>query len=388
MVNADFDQGGLIAIKPQTDVEVSPGAVAEVEIPLQRVPMITGRVIDARTGKGIGGVKLTSLMPEPQRNANRWLADATTDGDGRYKIAARRGQIFIQLAEVPKTHLGIDAVSPRLDVKADIAWPDFKLSPATGLDGLVVNEAGQPVAGAEVFLLAADLGRIRRPDSIQTKPDGTFHFDQLDPDDKLSLCARAGDATSDGAVVVRPRDLKGKVTVAIAPKYAVRIRGLVTDDGGKRISGAKVTLWWTRMYPEGARSYGSGVGTVLKSETSGPDGWFVFRSLWAGPTYEVNVEARGHNKAQSAKLSTKSGETCDAGKLVLVRTAGALAGRVVDSGGRPIAGAEVFNRGDGPEAVASSTNAQGQFRLEGLLPGMKYAFAQARLSIHGGQGRR
>ncbi len=377
-INAYFDKDGMIAIKTQAEVEVRPGAVAEVEIPLQRVPMITGRVIDARTGKGIAGVKLASLLQNPPTNPNLFVAEATTDADGRYKIAARPGTIMIQLAEMPKTHLGTDDGYPRLDVKADFAWPDFKLSPATELDGLVVNEAGQPVAAAEVFILAPERGRVRRPDSIQTKPDGTFHFDQLDADDKLSLWARAGDATSEGEVVVRPKDLKGKVTVAIAPKYAVRIRALVTDDGGKRISGAKVTLWWTRMYPKGARSYGSGAGTVLTTETTGADGWFVLRSLWAGPTYEVIVEARGHNKAETAKLSTKSGEICDAGKLVLVRTAGTLAGRVVDSGGLPIAGAEVFNRGDGPEAVASSTDAQGRFRLDGLLPGIKYVFARKR----------
>ena len=59
---------------------------------------------------------------------------------------------------------------------------------------------------------------------------------------------------------------------------------------------------------------------------------------------------------------------------MLINTSGYLAGRVIGSDGKPIAGANVFNRGDAPEPVATSTDSQGRFRLEGLFPGRKYAF--------------
>ena len=58
VVNAYFDQDGIIATKPEYEIEVGPGAVAQLEIPLQRLPTITGRVVDAQTGKGIAGVGL------------------------------------------------------------------------------------------------------------------------------------------------------------------------------------------------------------------------------------------------------------------------------------------------------------------------------------------
>ena len=98
----------------------------------------------------------------------------------------------------------------------------------------------------------------RRP--IRTGPGGTFHFEQLDPDDKLSLRARSGDATTNGAVVVRPKEVKGKLTLTVDPEYTVRIRGLATDSTGKRIAGAKVTLWWHRPYAtrEGRKTKGIG----------------------------------------------------------------------------------------------------------------------------------
>jgi hypothetical protein len=379
VVDASFDQDGLIAAKEETEIEVGPGAVAKLEIPLRHLPMITGRVIDARTGKGIAAVKLQSLLRQEGRNANWVVGEATTDAEGRYKIPARPGSLSIHLTQVPKTHLGLDyGEYPRLDVKADQPWPDLKLSPATALDGLVVNEAGRPVSGAEVYLLEMDRrGNGLRGEPISTGPDGTFHLDQLAPDDLLSLWARAGDATSDGAVVVRPKQVKDKVTLTVDPRYTVRLRGLATDNAGQRIVGASVMLRWGRTYPEGTN--GNPPATLngpLAFATTGDNGWFIFRGLWPGPEYGVIIQAKGHNNGETSGATGKAGETIDLGKVVLINMTGQLAGRVVGSDGQPIAGAAVFNHGDGPEPVATSTDPQGQFRLERMFPGTKYAFVR------------
>ena len=55
--------------------------------------------------------------------------------------------------------------------------------------------------------------------------------------------------TTDGVVVVRPQDLKGRLTLRIDPKSAVRIRGQAIDEAGKAVAGARVTLRWNRQYP-------------------------------------------------------------------------------------------------------------------------------------------
>ena len=62
VVNAYFDQDGIVATKPQHEIEVGPGAVAQLEIPLQRLPTITGRLVDAQTGKGVAGVAPSVLV--------------------------------------------------------------------------------------------------------------------------------------------------------------------------------------------------------------------------------------------------------------------------------------------------------------------------------------
>ena len=179
-----------------------------------------------------------------EEGRNNWIvADATTDAEGRYRIPARPGKIMIQATKVPETYLGLEyGEYPRLEVKDDRTWPELTLAPATSIDGVVVDGTGRPVHKAAVYLLAPEPGRVLHPELVQTGPDGAFHFDGVDPDDKLSLWAGARDSTTNGTVVVRPRDVKGKVTLTIDPSHTVRIRGLLIDGRGRRVSGARLML--------------------------------------------------------------------------------------------------------------------------------------------------
>ena len=280
---------------------------------------------------------------------------------------------------MPKPYsVQIDTKLPVLQVEADQVVPDIKLIRAAGLDGVVADGSGHPIVGAEVYFLTADRaggGSVREP--LKTGPDGTFHLDQLGPDPLVALWARAGDATTGDPVVVRPREVTGKIALAVDLKNAVRIRGLAVDSGGRRVANARVTLWWSRWDPveKGKEPTGS-TGSMLATETTGTDGWFVFRNLWPQVDYRVVVEARGHKKAETPEVTGKAGETLDFGKVVLIGTSGHLAGRVVGSNGLPIAGAGVFNRGDAPEMIATSTDADGQFRLDGFLPSTRFAFVR------------
>ena len=61
--------------------------------------------------------------------------------------------------------------------------------------------------------------------------------------------------------------------------------------------------------------------------------------------------------------------------MVVFKTSGRIAGRVVDSEGQPVGGAAVFNRDDGP-ANTTSTDPQGLFQLHSLTPGPKYVFVR------------
>ena len=244
VVNAYFDQDGIIAINPEHEVEVGPGAVAQLEIQLQPPPD------DHRPGRRRpdrqGGCGDEPAVPVTRTSRNLIVSEATTDAEGRYTIPARPGKTAIQPIQVPKSYLGPDySEYPTLEIKADHTLPDVKLTLATGLDGVVVDKAGQPIVGAEVFVVVPDPPGARSHDlPTRTGPGGTFHLEQLDPDDMVSLRARADDATTDGAVVVHPDEVNGKrkLTLTIDTGHTFRIRGMVTDQTGKRIAEAKATL--------------------------------------------------------------------------------------------------------------------------------------------------
>jgi protocatechuate 3,4-dioxygenase beta subunit len=284
----------------------------------------------------------------------------------------------LSLDSVPKAYIGLlDAQRPTLDVQGDRAWPDMKLDPAVVLDGVVVDGAGKLVAGAEVHVLPPDSrGFFSSPPPARTGPDGAFRFEQIDPDDTLPVWARTREATTDGMIAIRPRDLKGKLTLTIEPKFAFRIRGRVTDRSGKRLAGAKAVVWWYRSYKSEKLGRPMGLGSTFDAQTLDNSGWFVFRGLWPGDRYKVVIEAPGYGKAEPPEVQGKAGETQDLGTIALAGAGGHIAGRVVGSDGRPIAGATVFNRGDAPQPVTVRTDASGRFRLEGLFPDSKYAFVR------------
>jgi hypothetical protein len=356
-------------------VEVGPNGVATVEVPLERLVTITGRVVDAETGKGVAGIPLAAYRLE--YNTLKDMRSARTDADGRYSVLAQPGTVHMEAQGLPKTYLGpLGDEYPSLEVKADRTVPDLKLTHAMAIDGIVVDEAGHPAPSAEVYVLRTPERRlVRLGGPMRTGADGTFRLEQLDPNDNVGFWARAGDATTNSTVVARA--MQGKVTLTVDPKYAVRLRGLVTDSGGKRIAGAKVSLWWTHWYPpeKNGRSMMAS-SHVQDTYTTDANGLFVFRRLWPGDSYNVVVEAKGHNKGETSELEGKPGETHDLGKIVLINTDAVLAGRVVGSDGRPIAGAEVFNRGDAPEPVTKTTDSQGRFRLDGMLPGTRFVFVR------------
>ncbi len=350
-----FGAGTPFSADPIAQIEVGPNAVARVRIPLLR------HVDAQRTGPRRPDRPGDRGDRPPLRDDRlaEHLRSVDQAGDRRrrpYTIGARPGRIQVQLSRRAEdlSRPSVAASAPSWRSAADRTWPDLKLAPrrrARRRRRRCGRPAGRRGARSIVLPIAdgVRLGRSPAP----TGPDGTFHLDQLDPDDTLPLWARTKEATTDGTVVVRPRDVKGKLTLTIDPKYAFRIRGLVTDR--------------SRQADRGGQGPSGGLAHYVSEKLDGPgmgdrqrvrnvhdrDGGLVRLPRTSGRATGTRSWSRPRATARPRRPRStgKAGETHDLGTIVLTGTDGHLAGRVVGSDGRPIAGATVFNRGDGPGPV-------------------------------------
>ena len=115
--------------------------------------------------------------------------------------------------------------------------------------------------------------------------------------------------------------------------------------------------------------------TVLESDKLDADGKFALTGLWPDVQYRLLVKLPGHERYASVMLPTAGYKSRDLGKIALARTDATVEGTVLDTAGKPIADARVFNAGDGPDPMETRTDAAGRFRLTGFRKGTAYVFA-------------
>ena len=98
----EFGPDAPFSAKPVRSQELAPGAtISGLEIPLERIPIVSGRVIDETTGQGIAEVSLRAYR---LLRGNGLIPGrlATTDGSGNYRVAVEPGTVIIQPDDPPE----------------------------------------------------------------------------------------------------------------------------------------------------------------------------------------------------------------------------------------------------------------------------------------------
>jgi len=238
--------------------------------------------------------------------------------------------------------------------------------------GVVVDEAGTPVAGAEVFPFTGgfDSVNLNRPNRIKSDAAGHFTLKQTAARGPVQFRARTDSAVTGGSVTLQPG--KDPIRLVVSPKKAFAMRGSLLDEKGRPLSGATVQLRTLWRYASGETGFAFSVAIAK----SGAQGRFEFLGLWPGDEYHIMVESPGHDTYQSPRVRGAPGKTHEFSKIVLISMRGAVDGMIVDSAGKPMAGVRVFNTGDANETISTKTDPSGRFRLEGLRSGPVYIFAE------------
>jgi RNA polymerase sigma factor (sigma-70 family) len=342
--------------------------------PQQATEVVRGRVVDRDTGAGVAGVELW-VMQALEGGAVSLSARVVTDAEGRYTARVRPGKVTVQVMGSPHSHLRPSEMLPVTGVSGDTEYETIRLRRSAAVEGTVVDDRGRAVPGASVWTIQPRGMMLPSDTAWAGDREGRFTVRGVPREDTVPLRARTDDAVTATPALVVPDEVTAPVRLVVSPKHAFRVRGTVADGSGRPVPGAVVDIEWGFRFASRQQD-AEGSASRLEQHVTGADGRFASKALWPGDQYRVRVTAPGFDTSETPWVAGEPGGVHDFARIALARAQGVVSGRVVDSTGRPVAGVRVFNSGDGPEPVSTSSDADGRFRLGGLHDGLVYVFAE------------
>ena len=348
---------------------------------LERGPGIRFRVRGSN-GAPAQGVLIRTSEPPPPADAPTAFTTLSTPGalgtpGTPLAVTDRNGEAVVSGVAASQTtweFLGADRAFAEVSAPAPepgAPFPgeqivDVRLEAPRRIPGRVVDTAsGLPLAGAAIWVQSAP------GDSAYSEPSGAFELTTRPASMGTRLLVTAAGYLSERTDVAASETLNtAKVKIGLTP--AASIAGVVTDSSGQPVAGAKI---W-------AEPRGTGVSRFSSAESgpayAAPDGSFVVEGALYRQIYRLTAEAPGYARALLDVPPVEPGSVIEPVHLTLSRGR-RVVGRVVDTEGNPVAGAQVELRWpldpsefrsltDSP-ATAATTNDQGAFVLPAAAAG-------------------
>jgi uncharacterized GH25 family protein len=338
-------------------------ADAQKGLPPPAAGTLTVIVIDAASDQGIAGAKLQQVTSggRPHLMGN-WTTDTVGRLAAQFSTSTGRELKFWAIAD------GYVPAETAVQRDSEGALPQactVRLERAVSAGGIVLNEAGEPVAGVEVFVEFGKGPQSQDPSAVP-EPRVNFHYEKTDAKGRWTclhipkrlseprfrlihpdyatvvFSAGAGGPHEENVASVTESDLLASRAVLIM-KRGLTINGTVVDSRLTPVEGAEVT---GGDYP---------VWTPA-------DGRFTFRNRPAG---RLLLTARANGFApQQREFWVSNG--MEEARFRLER-GGILKVRVEDSRGRPMAGALISVEAPADQAADQrqwETDEQGRFALD------------------------
>jgi RNA polymerase sigma factor (sigma-70 family) len=329
-----------------------------VDFKLVKASVVTGRVVDKQTGKGVSAAvriaplasnKFFGARPE-FRSYERNRTSSQADADGRFRLVTIPGASLL-MVQVPATEKLYDqpfcryrAATPDPDYKEEFrkqdngTWVvstaggsveflgtentvkviDVKETGVTSAD-LVVDRGvtgkiaiqdadGKPLSGAFVAGLAD-----RHPVTFSV-PESTPTVYGLDPDKPRTLFIYHVERKLGGTVTIRG-DEKEPVIARLAPLG--RVAGRVVDGDGQPLERMEISI--SPLHPS-AEELVRGSRSRIRAVRSDKDGRFAIDGVLPGMAFNIYFQKGQHyyrGKPRIAPQKVKSADTLDLGDRVL-----------------------------------------------------------------------
>ncbi len=359
---------------PETMVKMESGTTAEVELLAALGGRVTGRVYDTTSGAAVAGALVRASNPDFPGQS--WISKAT-DADGRYELAGLAGGLtHVSLVRVP-TRYGSGASDLKIEVEVIPGeWVeniDLTVSSGLMVCGVVLDEKGEPVAGATISMAKTEPNADAPYLFESTTSDGMGAFcftnivvrmieverDVFEPE-RLALEANFRGARSELLQLPDFSESLSGLELKLLPVAKGAIAGVVVDDTGKPVI-ASLSL----RHPYIETDFDQ---RLLRSDV---DGHFLFQDLSAGD-FEIWMAAdngTGYNagKKLAHSLTLASGQRVTDLRLVL-NTTGAVTGVLKDRNGVPMPRIkiEAWDLSIGDYASGAFTDQEGRFNITNL----------------------
>lgn len=337
----------LACVEGEVPVELGAGeSKMDITLHVTEGASISGTIYNDGYYHGVGGVTVQAVPAYGHRK--EWLRayETVTNSDGTFYLGGiPSGNFDIRSSpmdgfqqtsvcfygETPIAQSFTPSVGVELDWATHAEPFEFTVAPGALAQGMVVDESGQPVAGAGVY---GSRGRFSEEPDVLTDEKGVFTLPDWERSKFPTLQARKDNALSEVLTSEKSLAEYGPIRLVLHPKASILVRLL--GENGETLSVASPAYVSLDLLINGGKSMGGEAKNLTESWT--------YDLLLPAVQYQITVDGNeGLEILDSPQIVTteagKQTEVVFKGRKIDVRQGPRIVGKIVDAEGAPVADA-------------------------------------------------